>query len=393
MKAETNIDSGQRLNLGAGRSPLPGWQNLDRETGEEIYPLGHADGSVDVIRASHVLEHFPHGQIDDVLADWVRALRPGGILQIAVPDFESVARAYLGGVDIPVQGYVMGGQVNSDDYHKAIFDREALTDALLLAGLVGISCWESDISDCASLPISLNLQANKPPEFWPKTAAVMSMPRLSFTDNYFCAFEALPQLGIQLRKHTGAFWGQCLTRAIEESLAKFDPEYILTLDYDSVFTRQDVQALLSAASRHPYADAIAPLQASRSRSLPMLTIRGEDGGNLSQIPVESLQKELLRASTAHFGLTLIRADAIRDCPKPWFHATPDSKGEWGDARTDDDIHFWRQWEAAGKSLYIATRVPIGHAELMVRWPGRDLTATYQHPSEFWEKGKPGDVWR
>ncbi len=77
--------AGAKLNLGAGSAPMDGWENLDRKTGEEIYPLNR-DG-VDEIRASHVLEHFSHQKIPTVLADWVGALKPGGLLKIAVPDF------------------------------------------------------------------------------------------------------------------------------------------------------------------------------------------------------------------------------------------------------------------------------------------------------------------
>jgi len=53
-----------RLNLGAGDKPLDGYINLDRKTGQECFPLAYDDGSVDVIRASHILEHFPHAMIE-----------------------------------------------------------------------------------------------------------------------------------------------------------------------------------------------------------------------------------------------------------------------------------------------------------------------------------------
>jgi hypothetical protein len=38
-------------------------------------------------------------------------------------------------------------------------------------------------------------------------------------------------------------------------------------------------------------------------------------------------------------------------------------------------------------------VAIGHAELMIRWPDRNMTAMYQHPNEFNSRGKPDEVWR
>jgi len=167
----------------------------------------------------------------------------------------------------------------------------------------------------------------------------------------------------------------------------------LTLDYDTVFTRNDVQALLTAAMRHPEADAIAPLQAHRTKPMPLMTMMGDDGRNIAQVPFDTFAPELTRVTTAHFGLTLIKAEKIKAMKKPWFYSLPGTNGKWDDQRMDDDIFFWRQWAKSGNSLYLANRVPVGHAELMIRWPGRTLSATYQHPSEFWTTGKPEDVWR
>jgi len=382
-----------RLNLGAGGVPIQGWENLDRKTGDEIFPLGRQPASVDVIRASHVLEHFPHESIQSVVNDWVASLKPGGLLQIAVPDFELIARAYLAGAEIPVQGYVMGGQVDSDDFHRAIFDREVLTDVLRDAGLVRVSDWTSEIQDCAALPISLNLQARKPPARLPRTAATLSLPRLQFSDNAHCAFQSLPPLGIPLRKYTGAYWEQCLTRAIEETIAESHPEWILTLDYDTVFSRHDVLSLLSIADAHPEADAIAALQASRTKDTPLLTVGDDSGVTRTEIGRNELNCELLLCKTAHFGLTLLRAEKLLAMRRPWFMSVPDGAGSWGPGRKDADVYFWHQWAAAGNTLFTAARVPVGHAELMVRWPDQNMEPTYQHPSEFWRTGKPEDVWR
>jgi hypothetical protein len=380
-----------KLNLGSGDKEIDGYINLDRKTGGEIYPLPYADGTIEEIRASHVLEHFSHREIGSVMHEWARVLKPGGLMQIAVPDFEYCARHYLAGHDIPLQGYVMGGQVDGDDFHKAVFDEGALRDSLMAAGLIGITRWKSQQKDCAALPVSLNLQGYKAPEKFPKTCAVMSTPRLGFMDNYFCAYQ-LPQMGIQLRKHTGAFWGQCLTRAIQETLKDDDPEFILTIDYDTLFTKLDVQAMLMVMMTNPDIDALAPVQASRTKSTPLMTIR-RDGQNISDVPYETFEPLTTPIQTAHFGLTLIRVKSLKQLPHPWFMAQPDPSGEWGAERTDDDIHFWRQWEAAGLSLHLANRVAVGHAELMIRWPGQDMKAIYQHPSEFWSDGKPEGVWK
>src|SRR5262245_57789670 len=111
-----------RINIGAGSYPLEGYLNLDRKTGDEAFPLQHqgkeiADGSVDEIRASHVLEHFPHAIAGDVVSHWAAKLKPGGALKIAVPDFDVIAQLYLDGSEAPIEGYIMGGQTDADDFH------------------------------------------------------------------------------------------------------------------------------------------------------------------------------------------------------------------------------------------------------------------------------------
>ena len=153
-----------KLNLGSGNEIfIKGYTNVDAKFGDLIYPLAYPDNSVDEIRVSHALEHFPHGQTLDVLRDWVRALKPGGFLKIAVPDFAVIAQSYVANGFHPIaDGYVYGGQVDELDYHKALFDAQKLTALMTEAGLTDIQPWESAIKDCASLPVSLNLMGQKP---------------------------------------------------------------------------------------------------------------------------------------------------------------------------------------------------------------------------------------
>src|SRR5262245_28302640 len=158
-------ESGIKLNLGGGFRKIPGFQNIDRKLGTEVYPLREwADNSVDEIRASHILEHFPYREIGAVLSDWVRTLKPGGLLRLAVPNFEHIIKVYSNGQrnDPIIQGYLYGGQSDENDFHKALFDKDRLQVLLEGAGLLDIAPWESEISDAASLPVSLNLQGRKP---------------------------------------------------------------------------------------------------------------------------------------------------------------------------------------------------------------------------------------
>lgn len=143
-----------KLNIGCGRQPIEGYVNLDSKSC--IFPLNYSE--VDVIRASHVLEHFDCMTSVDVVCNWVSCLKIGGILKIAVPDFDDLIRRRNLGQDLDYEGIIMGGQTDELDYHKSIWTLIKLKTIMEGAGLTDIRTWQSEIVDCASLPFSLNLQ-------------------------------------------------------------------------------------------------------------------------------------------------------------------------------------------------------------------------------------------
>ena len=53
------------------------------------------DNSCDFVYSSHVLEHFSRDEANFLVKDMHRALRPGGLVRIVVPDLEDVCRNYL----------------------------------------------------------------------------------------------------------------------------------------------------------------------------------------------------------------------------------------------------------------------------------------------------------
>lgn len=330
--------------------------------------------------------------------DWVRALRPGGLLKIAVPDFGKIAENYVAGVPQQTEGYVLGGQVDDYDFHQSLFDEAHLKKIMATAGLVLLRPWKSELADdCAALPISLNISGVKPCAAQPKVRGVMTVPRLGFNDMWSSAITALPQLGVDFTSVSGAFWDQSLTLAMERVLDE-QADYLLVMDYDSVFTKWHVAQLLQLAMVNPNADAIAPLQASRHFSNPLFGMDDESfnvskGSTTVDVERAALEVDLIKVPQAHFGLTLVRADKLRALPRPWFIGTPNSDGEWKTGKVDADIHFWRKWKAAGNSLFLAPRVVIGHLELMVRWPGVNMEPLWQRASD-WEADKkpPANTW-
>ena len=375
-----------KLNIGDGGIVAPGYVGWDIARGEDARHISR-DVLFEEIRASHMLEHLPQREILGVLREWVARLLPGGVLKIAVPDLKILAEQYLAGSRLPIQQYIMGGQVDEYDFHKVVFDHESLSDAMRSAGLIGLRSWRDDIEDCSRLPISLNLAGTKPYDKWPKVAAVLSAPRLGFNDFWACAYRELAPL-MPLRKVSGAYWDRDLELAIDESIEEHRPDWILTTDYDTVFTRDQVWCLLDLAIRYPHADAIAPLQSARHHDQPMFTARTSTGDLVSGMSREDLARgEVIRSETAHFGLTLLRVSALQSMPKPWFNRT------YGENAHDPDVQFWHNWKAAGNSLYVALRVPVAHCELMLRWPDQNFATLFQRPAEFHKTGIPEGIWQ
>ena len=94
------------LNLGCGQCSRAGWVNMDFHASSAdvlAYDLRlgipFANDSFDVVYHSHVLEHFSRSQAVFFLRECLRVLRPGGLLRMAVPDLENIARAYLAALD------------------------------------------------------------------------------------------------------------------------------------------------------------------------------------------------------------------------------------------------------------------------------------------------------
>ena len=96
-------DASKKLvNLGCGHRFHGEWINLDLNAHSPnvrkwdiTKGLPFADGEIDAVYHSHVLEHLEPEVARALLRECFRVLRPGGTLRIAVPDLEPMARAYL----------------------------------------------------------------------------------------------------------------------------------------------------------------------------------------------------------------------------------------------------------------------------------------------------------
>lgn len=216
-------------------------------------------------------------------------------------------------------------------------------------------------------------------------AAVMTAPRYENTYARNWIEKALKQLNIPLSISLGVFYGQCMQKMLEQLVSLKTVDYVVTIDFDSLFTADQLRRLISWIVSRDDIDAIAPLQVRRSKPVLLGTVHSsvdaEDVGDNKQVTWDG---NPLRARTAHFGLTVIDLKKLASVPKPWFVSLPDENGEWGDNKTDDDVHFWLQWEKAGHSIYLAPDVRIGHLEEMVAIHGPDMQPKHIYLHE-WEK--------
>jgi len=373
-----------RLNIGSGNTKIDGFIPIDRAFGGEAYPLKYDDNTVDEIRASHILEHFGHRDVPKVLAEWVRVLKPNGRIRIAVPDMHKIGIMAADNSDPLWPLYAMGGQTDDNDYHKSLFTRERLETAMMEAGIAGIEPWESLNTDCASLPVSLNLQGKKAPGGAPKpetlvkVQAIMSVPRVGWNDSWSCIIDALHPFRIPVQQFNGVFWGQCMQRALEQAVdAGID--WLLAIDFDSMFHAKHVDKLMHVMGTRKDIDAVCALQVRRGDvETALMTKKGETSVMTDGNPI--------KVDSGHFGLTMIRVSALADIPKPWFISKPDDNGGWEDGRLDDDVWFWHQWREAGKTLYVDPTCRIGHLQLMVSELGPDMQPRHLHVKQWREKG-------
>ncbi len=175
-----------KLHIGCGPRYLKGWTNLDinQEMRVDISDDARTLSKIpnltcDIIYASHVLEHFGRNEFQEILKVWNSKIKIGGTLRLSVPDFDSIVDVYKATGNLKqLLGLLCGGQRNSYDYHKMIFNRELLTYSLNSSGFSNVREWNwratdhSDTDDYsqAYLPhldkengtlVSLNLEATK----------------------------------------------------------------------------------------------------------------------------------------------------------------------------------------------------------------------------------------
>lgn len=131
-----------KLHLGCWKRYLPGFVHIDlcdmphidfKTSVDDLSMFG--DEAVDLIYASHVLGYFDRIEANKALKEWHRVLKLGGVLRLAVPDFEALVEIYMRTNDLsnilgPLYGRMAVENIGAITYHRTVYDLKGLKDML-----------------------------------------------------------------------------------------------------------------------------------------------------------------------------------------------------------------------------------------------------------------------
>lgn len=172
------------VNLGCGAQSGPEYVNVDVVPAPHIHFVHDvkvldmfSSESVDLLYASHIMEHIPRHELDAVIAEWHRVLKRGGILRISVPDFDNLLKIYhASSEDINSILAQLLGQEPPYNNHYSIWNWKYIQCFFLERGFREVRRWDPQsaahysMHDRAeriltageiSVPLSLNVEAIK----------------------------------------------------------------------------------------------------------------------------------------------------------------------------------------------------------------------------------------
>lgn len=140
------------LHLGCGPKYLPGFVNIDANPRHKIdlwldvrCGLPFPTSSVDSVYSTHMLEHFYPDELEKLLSECSRVLKPGGGIRLIVPSLRSAILAYTESRrdwfcdSFPRHFDSLGGRFANflfcDGQHRTAFDLGYLEEVLRKCGL------------------------------------------------------------------------------------------------------------------------------------------------------------------------------------------------------------------------------------------------------------------
>jgi predicted SAM-dependent methyltransferase len=148
-----------KIDIGAGirnkKAPLDEWTHLDvfpDDHMEIVCDFGHIpieNGEVDEIYSGDVIEHIEMGRRDEVLKEWNRILKIGGVFTGSTPNLHSTMMRYASG-ELSMEdayGALYGSQETSYQQHYTTYTTKTLKALLEKYGFGCIDFSESPGND------------------------------------------------------------------------------------------------------------------------------------------------------------------------------------------------------------------------------------------------------
>lgn len=143
---------GLKLHLGCWHRDIPGFTNVDLCDMPHIHYKTSIDdlsmiedGSCELVYASHSLEYFDRQHAERVLVEWGRVLTTGGVLRLAVPDFDALLAVYQQSGELRFLLGPLYGRMEIDTptgrqklYHKTVYNYAHLKALLEQTGFTKV---------------------------------------------------------------------------------------------------------------------------------------------------------------------------------------------------------------------------------------------------------------
>ena len=208
------------------------------------------------------------------------------------------------------------------------------------------------------------------PNMSKRVGVILSLPRLAFTENATCVETVSRFLNIRVSRYTGSHWHYGIENLLEDAIDT-GYDYIVTVDYDTLFTEWHVIELFDLMEKNPDISAIFPIQNKRGSGMPMFSSKrhqvdydGVKNESEVKIKIDELKCDLFECDSGHFGLTIIRLADLKKMEKPWLQCIPDENNCWKGNKVDADIRFWNQMRKAGLKVAMAAHLYIGHLQML-----------------------------
>lgn len=135
-----------KVHLGSGTHCWPGFCNVDMagrfDVESDVRKLPFPDSTVDEIHAIHLFEHIGRVEVEPMMKEWGRTLKPGGMLVMEMPSLDKVTQFLANGeqnIRFTLLALYGDPSYNRPEMlHKWCYSEAELTQILTAAGYTNI---------------------------------------------------------------------------------------------------------------------------------------------------------------------------------------------------------------------------------------------------------------